>query len=244
MTTIMRLGCLCWLALLATACSDAQSTGTKTAAVTPASPAGAPNTEAAPSKSKEIKLLDNDSLAGWKISNFGGEGDCSVKDGELLVEMGYPLSGVTSTRPDLPRCNYEISLEAKRTQGIDFFCGLTFPVNDSYCTLIVGGWAGAVVGLSCVDGQDAARNETKKIMKFEDDHWYQIRVKVDSAIEAWIDGEQVVDINTAGHEFSLRAETLVSRPLGICAFETSASYRNIVLRDYAAGTDTSNTTGQ
>ena len=36
--------------------------------------------------------------------------------------------------------DYELRLEAKRVEGGDFFCGLTFPVGKEYCTLILGGW--------------------------------------------------------------------------------------------------------
>jgi hypothetical protein len=48
--------------------------------------------------------------------------------------------------------NYEIKLEAKKVTGNDFFCGMTFPVGDSFCSFIVGGWGGPVVGLSSIDG--------------------------------------------------------------------------------------------
>lgn len=239
--TTFRLGCLFFLILL-TACSNAEPTASRVPSAAP-KPATIPVIQPENPGQRELELLDKDSLQGWEVSNFGGEGECSVKNGELVIEMGYPLSGVTSTRKDLPIRDYEISLEAKRTQGIDFFCGLTFPVNDSHCTLIVGGWAGAVVGLSCVDEQDAARNETKKIMKFEDDRWYRIRVRVGDAIEAWVDDQQIVDLATVGHEFSVRAETLVSRPLGICTFDTSATFRNIVIRDFSAKMKSANPTG-
>jgi hypothetical protein len=36
-------------------------------------------------------------------------------------------------------------------------------------TFICGGWGGAVVGISSIDGQDASMNETTKYIKFEDD---------------------------------------------------------------------------
>ena len=151
--------------------------------------------------------------------------------GKAIVEMGYPMSGVTSLRDDLPTVNYEISLEAKRLEGIDFFCCLTFPVQQSHCSLVVGGWAGAVVGLSNIDGQDAGHNETKKIMNFEDGRWYSIRVRVTTDhISAWIDDEPVVDVDTQGREISLRNETLPSRPLGISSFETKSAFRNIQIR--------------
>ncbi len=178
-----------------------------------------------------LTLFDGQSLDGWEITNFGGEGDCRVENGVLVIEAGYPISGVTSTRENLPKTDYEISLEAKKTNGIDFFCGLTFPVADSYCSLIVGGWAGSVVGLSSIDDEDASTNETRKLMKFEKDRWYRIRVGVQPArIQAWIDDEQVVDLNIEGRKISLRNETLPSRPLGIFNFETTSEFKNIQLQ--------------
>ena len=71
--------------------------------------------------------------------------------------------------------------------GIDFFCGLTFPVKEDFCSFIVGGWAGAVVGLSTIDGLDASENETTKLMRFEKDEWYKIKLRVTfEKIETWI----------------------------------------------------------
>ncbi len=178
-----------------------------------------------------ISLFDGKTMNGWEVSNFGGEGECTVVDGALVVGAGYPISGVNSTRTDLPKTNYEISLDAKKTEGIDFFCGLTFPVNDNHCTLIVGGWAGVVVGLSCIDDQDASDNDTRTLMKFEQDQWYHIRVKVEpKRIQCWIDDQRVVDQDLEGHKVSLRNETLPSRPLGICNFETTSHFKNIELK--------------
>ena len=177
------------------------------------------------------QLFDGESLAGWEVTNFGGEGECRVEGGKLVIDAGYPMSGVTSTREDLPTTNYEISLDVQRKSGIDFFCGLTFPVADSHCTLIVGGWAGSVVGLSNIDDDDASSNETRKLMKFASNQWYAIRVRVEpTRIQAWIDDEQIVDQNIEGREISVRNETLACCPLGICNFETSSEFRNIVLK--------------
>ncbi len=97
-----------------------------------------------------LELFDGKSLDGWKKTNFGGEGDVEVIDGQIILSMGYPMTGVTLAGGNLPTRNYEISLEAKRIEGTDFFCGLTFPVNDSHCSLIAGGWGGTLVGLSCI----------------------------------------------------------------------------------------------
>ena len=91
------------------------------------------------------KLFDGKSLEGWEVTNFGGEGDVLVEDEAIILGFGSSLTGVTY-HGDLPRTNYEVRLDAMQVEGIDFFCGMTFPVADSYCSFIVGGWAGAVVG--------------------------------------------------------------------------------------------------
>lgn len=181
----------------------------------------------------ERKLLATDSLAGWEEIGFGGVGDCEVSDGVLAIGAGDPMCGVSSTLTDLPTTNYEIALQAKKVQGVDFFCGLTFPVDQSHCTLIVGGWGGSTVGLSCIDEKDAARNDTAKIMAFEKDRWYAIRVRVQPEnISVWIDDQQVVDQSTVGHEISLRGDTKLCRPLGLCSFMTDAEIKEITLRTF------------
>lgn len=175
-------------------------------------------------------LLDGKSLAGWKSAQFGGEGEVTVEDGKLRLAMGDTLTGVTYTGT-LPKTNYEIRLQAMRVEGIDFFCGLTFPVADSHCSLIVGGWAGAVVGLSSIDGKDASENETTKFMKFETGRWYRIRVRVTpTRITAWIDDKEIVDQVITGRRITTRNEVDLSKPLGISAWQTKAALRDIQLR--------------
>lgn len=178
-----------------------------------------------------VPLFDGKSLAGWKVSEFGAQGSASVEKGELVLQMGYPMSGITSTRKDLPRDNYEIRLEAARLDGIDFFCGLTFPVQDAHCSLIIGGWSGGVVGLSSIDGHDASENETTHFMSFDDKKWYPIRLRVETErIQAWIEGKQIVDVETKGKKFSTRNEVDLSKPLGFSTFETTAGLRKIEMR--------------
>src|SRR6185436_8655928 len=121
-----------------------------------------------PKDEKWTALFDGKSLDGWKITEFGGQGDVEAVDGRMVIEMGSPMSGVTFAKKDFPKVDYEIRLEAMRVKGDDFFCGLTFPVRDSYCSFIVGGWAGSVVGISSIDGRDASENDTTQVKKFED----------------------------------------------------------------------------
>jgi hypothetical protein len=127
--------------------------------------------------------------------------------------------------------NYEVSLEAKRVEGSDFFCGLTFPVKEDPCSLILGGWGGGVCGLSSIDGSDASENNTSSYRKFENGRWYAIRLKVtDAKIEAWIDKEQIIDQELNDHSISIRLEVEPSKPFGLATWRTGAALRNIRIR--------------
>lgn len=85
-------------------------------------------------------LFDGKTLKNWKSAEFGGEGDVAVKNGMIEMQQGSEITGVTWTGGDLPKMNYEISLMAQRIDGSDFFCGLTFQINEAPCSFIVGGW--------------------------------------------------------------------------------------------------------
>ena len=172
-------------------------------------------------------LFDGRTLGRWRSTRFGGEGEVGVDEGVLRIGMGADLSGVTWDG-EFPRHEYEIALEAQRADGNDFFCGLTFPVGDDPCSFIVGGWGGGVVGLSSIDGQDAAHNDTTSYREFKTGRWYAIRVRVEKErITCWIDDKQVVDQPLAGHVLSIREEVAPSRPLGIATYATTALVRGI-----------------
>lgn len=184
-----------------------------------------------PDADDSISLFDGKTLDGWKATDYGGQGDVYVEDGCLILEMGSDLTGVTFAKDPI-RMDYEISLEAKRIQGSDFFCGLTFPVGDDACSLIVGGWGGGLVGLSSLDRRDASENETSSWKNFKDDQWYRIRVRVTrQRIQAWIDEEKVVDVETTGRKISIRPEVSLNKPLGIASFRTLAAIRKIEVRN-------------
>jgi hypothetical protein len=175
-------------------------------------------------------LFDGRTLKGWKSTEFGGEGSVEVKDGAILLGVGNDLTGVNYLRP-VPHTNYEVSLEARRVDGSDFFCGLTVPVKSDPCSLIIGGWGGGVCGLSSINGLDASENSTTKYREFENGRWYTIRLRItDAKIEAWIDKEQIVDQSLAGKKISIRSEVEASRPFGIASYRTLAALRNIRLR--------------
>jgi hypothetical protein len=183
---------------------------------------------------QEISLFDGQTLGQWKITDFGGQGDVSVKDGAIYLAMGSYMTGVTWSGP-VVRMDYEISLEAMRVEGNDFFCGLTFPVGESPCTLILGGWGGSVCGLSSLDHYDASENETTRMVSFEKGKWYKIRLRVvPDRIQAWLDDEDLVDVDITGHKVGIRIEVDLSQPLGIATYATTGAIRNIRLKTLPA----------
>ncbi len=174
-------------------------------------------------------LFNGKSFMGWEITNFGPQGPVFVSGNEIILGMGDGCTGITWTG-DFPETDYEVSLEAKRMEGNDFFCGMTFPAGKDPCTLIVGGWGGTVVGLSCIDGMDASENETTSIRKFDNHRWYAIRLNVSNdSIKAWIDSEMVVSVEIAGKKLSVRPEVELSRPFGVASWRTKAALRNMRL---------------
>lgn len=186
-----------------------------------------------PKKDKSVvSLFDGKSLKGWKSTNFGGEGEVLVKDGNLILEMGSDLTGVTWQDARLiPRSNYEITFQAMRVDGFDFFCGLTLPIQKGYGSLICGGWGGGVCGLSSIDSYDASENETTSYREFKAKKWYKFKIRVtDEEIRAWIDDDEIIDVAIADHKFSVRIEVEASKPLGFCCWQTTAALKDIKLR--------------
>jgi hypothetical protein len=172
-------------------------------------------------------LLDGRSLKGWEVTNFGPQGPVYVSGSNIILGMGDGCTGIT-WKGEFPLSNYEVSLEAKRVEGNDFFCGMTFPVGKDPCTLIIGGWGGTTVGLSSIDGMDASENETTTLIRFEKGRWYKIRLTVtDSEIQAFIDSARVVAFKYPGRRISIRPEVELSRPFGIASWRTTAGLRNI-----------------
>ncbi|NIA16038.1 MAG: DUF1080 domain-containing protein [Nitrospiraceae bacterium] len=164
---------------------------------------------------------------GWRVTEFHGSGEVRVEDGVVYLEEGNDMTGVTWSGP-LVRMNFEVTLEAKRVSGSDFFCGLTFPYGESSASFIVGGWGGTCVGISCLDYQDAYNNETARFMDFEMERWYRIRVRVtDKRIQAWIDDKAIVDVSTEDRHVDIRFEVGKSRPFGIATWRTAGAIRNV-----------------
>jgi len=178
-------------------------------------------------------LFDGKTLTGWKPSDFGGEeGKVHVKDGAIVMPRGKKMTGITYTKGDFPKLNYELTLQARRTEGNDFFATTTFPVGDSFCSFVVAGWSGSVVGLSTVDSEDASVNETSKSMEFKNDQWYRLRIRVTARrIEAWIDDKKMVDLDTTDRRIGIRLECRPCRPLGVATWDSTGEVRDIRVRN-------------
>lgn len=191
--------------------------------------------------SKELVLFDGKSLDDWEMIDIGASGYVELDEdlGEMLIRQGDSLSGaIYKKAKDLPIERYEITLEVKRTMGVDFFCGLTFPVGnlETCATLVLGGWGGSVTGISSIDGDDASNNATGTYQRYEDDKWYAVRLRViPENLSAWVDGKQVVDIDIAGRKISLRPGPMESyAPLSLTTFNTAASVRKVVFKPLTA----------
>ena len=184
-------------------------------------------------KESEIILFDGKSLDSWEKTDFAGKGEIFIdKNGNLVLEMGAELSGLHWKGEALPTTNYEISLQAKRTMGSDFFCGLTFPYKDTHATLILGGWGGSLIGISSLDDFDASENETGDAFIFEDNQWYDVRLRVtNTEFTVWIDGKSVIDCEVEGRRVGMRpGEIEMSVPLGICTFATTGVFSAIHMK--------------
>ena len=177
-----------------------------------------------------VSLFDGASLKGWKETQFFGRGEVHVKDGSILIGKGH-LTGITWAG-EFPQSGYEIRFEAARFEGTDFFAGITFPVKDSFCTWINGGWGGTVVGLSSLDHDDASENDTSTVIDFVKGRWYAFRLAVtENRIQGWIDGQLIIDADITGRRVSLRpGEIDLNTPLGFATYSTVAGLRKIEYR--------------
>jgi hypothetical protein len=152
-----------------------------------------------------------------------------VKDEAIYLEMGSYATGITWSGP-IVRMDYEISLEAMRVDGSDFFCALTFPVGEKPCTLVLGGWGGTLCGLSNIGFYDASENETTTFYSFENKTWYHVRLEVrPDQIRAWLNGEELVNVETTGKPIDIRPEMDLCQPLGVATWVTTGAVRNIYM---------------
>jgi len=192
----------------------------------PAAPPKTPSATTTPPGGTRLAFGENSS---WKPCHFGGDGSIDTTDESVTLNFGDPITGVR-WEGDFPKDEYEVSLEARRVEGFDFFCALTLPIADSHFSVVLGGWGGSLVGISSIDGQDASNNSTMLIRNFTKDQWYKLRVRVSAAsINVWLDDDDIITVDREGHQFSIRAEMSECKPVGLASYQTKAEIRNFVM---------------
>ncbi len=181
---------------------------------------------------KEITLFDGKSLDDWQSVDVGGSGSVELKDEQMIIGTGDSITGAIYKKADkLPLTNYEITLEAERLDGSDFFCGLTFPVGNlkTCATLIVGGWGGSVTGISSIDGADASENSTGHYLKLDDKKWYRIKLRVTPEnLSVWINDKQEIDVDIKGKKVGLRPGPIEEyAPLSFTSYQSTGAIKNV-----------------
>jgi hypothetical protein len=133
----------------------------------------------------------------------------------------------------LPVADYAIEYEAMREDGQDFFGTVTFPARslDTCASLVIGGWGGALTGISCIDGFDASENSTRSEQKIENGQWHRFRVEVRSdEIRAWMDRRLIVAASISGRRPGLRTGDIeMCAPFGFATYATTGRVRGLVV---------------
>lgn len=188
-----------------------------------------------PPQRAEWKLLGSEFAHAWEKSGIEGEGAFTILHGEIRLEPGQPMTGARFAEwhaLKLPVSGYSIEYQAMRLEGNDFFGTVTFPVNDAHVSLVVGGWGGAVVGISSIDDMDANENNTRGNGVFPNGVWHKVRVEVrDDDLQVWIDSKLFVNVSTKGHKLGLRPGDIEKCvPFGFASYATRARIREVVIR--------------
>jgi hypothetical protein len=177
-------------------------------------------------------LFDGKSLENWQKTDYAGGGEVRLDgNGSVVMEFGIALTGMHWVGESLPLVNYELIWEAKKESGTDFFASATFPFKQNHATLILGGWGGALVGISSIDGFDASENTTSTAHYFKINQWYKCRLRVtETHFKFWIDDEILIDFETKGRKISMRTgEIELSTPLGFSTYDTTGLIRKVTL---------------
>ena len=186
---------------------------------------------------QETALLEGPALALWQQTAVADSGALKVEPGLLTLPAGKPMTGARLSGWEslkLPVTDYELTFEAQRVEGRDFFAAVTFPVRrlDTCATLVLGGWGGALVGISSIDDLDASENSTRSEQSFNNHQWYHIRLQVtNDEIKAWIDERLVVNTSIKARKISLRPGDIeLCAPFGFASYGTAGQVRGLAVR--------------
>jgi hypothetical protein len=212
----------------------------------------------------EKKVLIVSDWADWKKQDTAGEEKVEVKPelaetsppkdvkrpdipaeakkaGVLVLGAGEPFSAVRyEGKADiLPRDGYEISWDAMRVDGSDFFSALVFPVGpktkegkDKCVSFVAGGWGGMVLGISAINHQYASENESTRSYEFVNGRWYRFTLQVTpEVIRCLIDGKEQFKVDVRDKQLSMHvSEIQTCEPLGFSSYQTTGAIRNLQIR--------------
>lgn len=183
-----------------------------------------------------MELLSSAWAPHWQPAGIAEEGHVQVRGDELILASGQPMTGARFAAwmvPQFPLTRYAIAYEAMRAEGEDFFGTVTFPVGGlgTHVSFILGGWGGALVGISSIDHLDASENTTRSEQRFENGRWYRVRIEVrPDDLRAWIDGGIVINTSLKGRHLGLRGGDIERcRPFGFATYLATARIRRIVV---------------
>jgi len=184
-------------------------------------------------KGQWIKLFDGKTMKGWiplEKTDYDMDSHAEVTNSYIRLAKGVPYSAVIIDAK-FPKTNYEIKLRAKRLERDDIFCGILFPVKETYCSGVFGGWGNWIVGLSCVDELFADENSAGETMHFDNNEWYEIRLRVtDDYIKAWVHNTEVIYQELKGHRISPYPGLEMFGPFAFFTYDTAAAYDRIEFR--------------
>jgi hypothetical protein len=177
-------------------------------------------------------LLSPAHLPFWSAAEIERTGEVTIAESMLRLRAGAPMTAVRYTawqQSGLPTSGYEVTFEARRLDGSDFFAALTFPVGQSFLTFVNGGWGGATTGLSNIDDSSAINNVTGSAQRYETGVWYAFRLQVtEDAVKVWMDERLIINLARAGRRLDLRMGEIESCvPFGFASFDTVGEIRRV-----------------
>ncbi len=104
-------------------------------------------------------------------------------------------------------------------------------MSDQFCSVVIGGWGGATLGISSINGSDASENEWSRIMSFDNEKWYSFHLKVSKEqILFSVDDETMIDVPRKDNQFDTRIEVIRSRPFGLCNYQCITEIKDFAYR--------------
>jgi hypothetical protein len=192
-------------------------------------------------KVSQWELFSPALITEWREAGMVKSGGIRREADGYTLKEGGPMTGIVFPSwfsHGMPATDYAITYEAMRVSGSDFFGSVTFPVRDekTFVTFVLGGWGGAQVGISNIDGFDAASNSTGSSQRFENGKWYRIHLEVrKNEIQATLDGKAIIRANIAGRSLGLRVgEISHCVPFGFATYGTEGRVRGCVVEQLSA----------